>query len=180
MKKKVTLVFVVLILVAAVSVSAISAKEKSQPINWDLTGSIMSIGGGASLFDVNLQGAPGAANARGVGFTGTPVEKDQLPDDNVCVDIPDSPDGVHFLEAQMTVNFKDGSMLFGNVADDAYVCFVPSFAYVPYDFAGGVGRFEGATGYVLFEIDAYRFNETGTQSLVTAETGTGTGEIILP
>ena len=178
MTKKILLILVVLVLIAVVGVSAISAQEKTQPIKWNLTGSIISLGEAGSLFDVNLKGAPGDANARGIGFAGLPVEYEQLPADNQCTDIP-GPDGVLFLEAQMTVRFSDGSMLFGNAADGGYVCFMPSFAYVPYDFAGGVGRFEGATGYVVFEIDAYRFNEGGS-ALVTGETGTGTGEIVLP
>jgi hypothetical protein len=180
MKKKALLISVILILVAAISVSVISAKEKTQPINWDLTGSIMNLGDAGSQFDVNLKGAPGDANARGLGFAGLPAEKGDLPDDNVCVDLPNSPDGVPFVEAQMIVHFNDGSMLFGNAAEGGYVCFVPSFAYVPYNFAGGTGRFEGATGYVLFEINAHNFNEEGKGMLVTGETGTGTGEIILP
>jgi hypothetical protein len=183
MKKKVLLISVILILVATISVSVISAKEKTQPINWDLTGSIMNLGDAGSQFDVNLKGAPGVANARGLGFSGPPVEKSDLPEGNVCVDIS-GPDGVLFLEAQMIVQFDDGSLLFGNAAEGGYVCFVPMKdypqAHVPYEFAGGTGRFEGATGYVLFEIFAYNFNEEGTQSLVTGETGTGTGEIILP
>jgi hypothetical protein len=179
MKKKVSLILFVLVLVAAVSVSVISAQENTQPINWKLTGSIISLGEAGSLFDVNLNGAPGDADARGLGFSGPPVEYDQLPEGNQCTDIP-GPDGVLFLEGQMTVRFNDGSLLFGNAASDSHVCFVPAKAYVSYDVAGGTGRFEGASGSVHFVIDAYRFNEAGHPPLVTGETGTGTGEIVLP
>ena len=184
MKKRVLLISIILILIMAVGVSAISAQEKTQPINWKLTGAIMSLSDSegvslGSIFDVYLKGAPGAAQARGLGFSGPPVDKEKLPEGNTCTNIP-GPDGVLFLEAQMTVHFEDGSMLFANAAQGGYVCFVPSFAYVPYDFAGGTGRFEGATGSVLFEIDAFRFNGDGKRALVTGETGTGTGEIELP
>ena len=180
MKKKVLLIGVlVVVLVAAVSVSAISAQESTQPVSWQLSGEIINLGEAGSLFDVNLKGAPGDANARGLGFAGPPLEKSDLPDGNQCTDIP-GPDGILFLYGQIAVRFNDGSLLFGNSVEGSHICFVPPKAYVSYDFAGGAGRFEGATGTVLFEIDAYRFNEQGDPALVTGETGIGTGEVILP
>jgi hypothetical protein len=179
MKKKVLLILLVLVLLAAVSVSSISAQENTQHVNWQLSGEIINLGEAGSLFDVNLKGAPGDAHARGLGFVGPPLEKAQLPEGNQCTDIP-GPDGILFLNGQIAVRFNDGSLLFGNSVEGSHICFVPSKAYVSYDFAGGAGRFEGATGIVHFEIDAYRFNQEGAPALVTGETGTGTGEVILP
>lgn len=74
--------------------------------------------------------------------------------------------------------FNDGSMLFANAAEGGYVCFAPSFAYAPYHIAGGTGRYEGATGQINFDITAHSFGPPG--SPVTPETGTASGEIVLP
>lgn len=123
----------------------------------------------------------GSANARGVGWAGLPLPYTELPPDNVCNDITAfSPcSGVIFEEFQMTVNFRDGSLLFANLLD-GYLCFSPSLAVGTYSIAGGTGRFEAATGWLSVEIITHRFNEEGHPSLVTAETGTLVGEIILP
>lgn len=180
MNKKVLFIGVlVAALVAAVSVSAISAQENTQRVSWHLSGEIINLGEAGSLFDVNLKGAPGDANARGLGFAGPPLEKADLPDGNQCADIP-GPDGLLFVDGQIVARFNDGSLLFGNSVEGSHICFVPSKAYVSYEFAGGAGRFERATGIVHFEINAYRFNREGAPAWVTGETGTGTGEVILP
>ena len=159
------------------------AGQNTQPVNMIGSGSIMDVdqGGDLKLFDLNLKGAPGAANARGVGWVGPPLPYAELPLDNLCNDLSGySPySGAPFEEFQMTINFNDGSMLFANLAD-GYICFSPSIAVGTYSIAGGTGRFEDASGYIYVEINAYRFAEEGHPSLVTAETGVLTGEIILP
>jgi len=172
-----------LILIATVGVTSVSAEQDTQPVNLTGSGSIMDVdqGGDLKLFDLNLKGAPGAANARGVGWVGPPLPYSGLPLDNVCNDISAfSPySGAIFEEFQMTINFKDNSLLFANLAD-GYICFSPSIAVGTYNIAGGTGRFEDASGWLYVEINAYRFAEEGHPSLVTAETGTLTGEIIFP
>ena len=177
--KKVIVVLLVLILTGAVGVVAISAQGSTQDIDMTLTGTLISIGDGKSLFDVNLRGAPGQANAQGLTISGAPVEKGDLPEGNVCVDLPNSPDGFAIGDgAQLNMIFNDGSMVFANGVNGGYVCFVPSVAYAPYIFAGGTGRYEGATGYVNFDISAHPFGPPG--SPVIPETGTASGEIVLP
>jgi hypothetical protein len=183
MNKKIVYWVITLLLVCTVSATSVSAEQDIQPVNMTLSGSIMDVdqGGALKLFDINLKGAPGTANARGVGWTGPPLPYSELPIDNVCNDISAfSPySGLLFEEFQMTINFKDGSMLFANLAD-GYICFSPSIAVGTYIIAGGNGRFEAASGWLFVEINAHRFAEEGHPSLVTAETGTLTGEIILP
>jgi hypothetical protein len=77
----------------------------------------------------------------------------------------------------MIANFKDGSMLFANSVDGGYLCFVPAIAVGFYEIVGGMGRYEDAVGMVDVYIELHRF---GDPSMITAETGTITGEIILP
>lgn len=158
------------------------------PVNMTLSGSILDVGiimdgldeKDLKLFELNMKGSPGKATARGVGWAGSPVPYAALPSGNECFDIPSSPvDGVLFEEFQMTMNFSDGSLLFAN-AVGGYLCFAPSVAIGTYEFNGGTGRFEGATGSVDLYIETYRFAKEGHPNLVTAETGTLIGEIILP
>jgi hypothetical protein len=176
--KKAVFILLVLLLAGAVGVMAISAQESTQKIDMKLTGTLINIGEGKGLFDVNLRGSPGQAEARGLSFSSTPVGKNDLPDGNICVDIPDSPDGLLISsDAQLVMLFNDGSMLFGNGVDGGYVCFVPHFAHARYEFAGGTGRYEGATGHVQFDIDTHPFGPSGA---VIPETGTASGEIVLP
>jgi len=178
MTRKMIFLLVILVLLSAVGVTTISAQGKTQPINMTLSGSIMTIDEGVGLFDVNLQGSPGSANARGLSFS-YPVGYSDLPAGNPCIDLPSPLDAVIITtDAQITITFKDGSMLFGNATEGGYVCFAPGFAYAPYELVGGTGRFEDATGYIDFNIDAHRFGGPGAP--VTAETGAGIGEIVLP
>ena len=157
------------------------------PIKMKLNGSIMDSGlydykgelKELKRFDLDLKGAPGKATARGVGWGGLPIPYDQLPAGNECFDTLLPVDGVVFEEFQMTMDFKDGSMLFGN-AVEGYICFAPSIAIGTYSINGGAGRFEGATGWIDVYIETHRFNEEGHPSLVTAETGTLTGAIVMP
>ena len=73
MKNKVLFVFTALFLCAAWSMTTIYAGEKYagersiEPINMSLNGSILKVDDfGRTIFDINLKGAPGKANARGV------------------------------------------------------------------------------------------------------------------
>jgi len=154
---------------------AIAEKPSVEPIDMKLSGSLIHVDDGG-LFDINLKGTPGSANARGLAITGDPVMYDDLPEGNACIDLSPGPSGSYITQAQMTMTFNDGSMIWGDNGADGYVCF-SGFAYAPYVLMGGFKRFEGATGWVVFEIDTYRFP---TSFLVTPETGIGTGEIILP
>jgi len=169
------IILLVLVLVVALGVVAYAAQGRTVPIDMELTGTFIPINESAGIFDVNLQGSPGKAHARGLSV-GLPVEKGALPSGNKCVDIPDSPDGLLTTEAQLNMIFNDGSMLFGTMAEGSYLCFVPNTVYAPYEIVGGTGRFEGATGEVNFDITTHPIG-TGT---VVGESGTGTGEIILP
>jgi hypothetical protein len=149
------------------------------PINMKLTGLIRHVDDfGRSFFDVELKGNPGMATGRGVAVSGPPVMYGDLPAGNPCVDFSPGPSGLHLMEAQMVLIFRDSSMIWANSPPGGYVCF-SGFAYAPYDIMGGSGRFEGATGWVAFEIDTYGF-PPHLPRLVTPETGIGTGEIILP
>lgn len=153
------------------------------PINWTLNGMIMDIGVDADghelkRFDLTLKGSPGGATTSGVGWGPDPVPYDLLPPGNTCSDTPLPVDGVLFGEGwQMIVNFKDGSMLFGNSVEGGYLCFAPAIAVGAYEIVGGLGRYEGAAGMVDVYIELHRF---GDPSMITAETGVITGEIILP
>lgn len=154
---------------------AFADKPSVEPIDMKLSGSLIHVDDGG-LFDINLKGTPGSANARGLAITGDPVMYDDLPEGNACIDYSPGPSGSYITAAQMTMTFNDGSMIWGDNGADGYVCF-SGFAYAPYVLMGGFKRFEGATGWVVFEIDTHRFP---TSFLVTPETGIGTGEIILP
>ena len=154
---------------------ALAEKPGIESIDIKLSGSLIHLDAGG-LFDINLKGNPGAANGRGLAVTGDPVMYEALPVDNGCTDYSPDPSGMYITEAQMTMTFNDGSMIWGDAGPDGYVCF-SGFAYAPYVLMGGFKRFEGATGWVAFEIDTHRFP---TSFLVTPETGIAIGEIILP
>lgn len=176
MTKKLTVVLLVLFFIGAIGVIVSAGQEQSIPVNMKVTGTIISIGQGTGLFDVNVKGQPGTADVRGVSFSGPQVPYDQLPAGNECAP---GVDGLLIQPAgQFNMIFSDGSMLFGMAAEGGYVCFAPPKAYAPYDLVGGVGRFQGATGYVNFRLDTHPFGSPG--SPVIPETGIATGEIVLP
>lgn len=82
-----------------------------------LSGSLIHVDEGG-LFDINLKGKPGSANGRGLAVTGAPVMYIDLPVDNVCADYSPGPSGVLIPVAEMTLTFKDGSMIWGEAAPD--------------------------------------------------------------
>jgi hypothetical protein len=163
-----------LIIIAMLLIYPASAQGKDKVINIDMTlsGTVLHVSDVRTFYDVDLKGSPGAANARGAGdgyfsdLPGTP-----------CPDIGDV-DGLKLNPAQMNVVFKDGSMFYGTVIEEeSFVCFASPIARASYEIVGGTGRFEGATGYIVFDLLTHRI-ESG--SLVTPETGSVYGEIILP
>ena len=150
------------------------------PLNMKVTGLVRHVDDyGRTVFDVDLKGSPGKATGRGVAITGFPLMHGDLPAGNACLDLVDVESGMIITEAQMVLTFADGSMIWGNSPPEGYVCFVPGFAFAPYDIMGGSGRFEGATGWVAFELDTHGFAPP-LPRLVTPETGIATGEIVLP
>ena len=173
MVKKIAVVLLVLVLIGVLSVAAISGKEKTQKVDMELVGTVINIGDGSVIFEVDLKGSPGKAYARGVSVSGLPVEMG-----DECFDL-EGPDGMNTDSAQIAIIFEDGSMLFGNMDEDTpnYVCFA-SPSQAAYRIDGGTGRFEGAGGDVVFELITYAFG--GPEGAVIAETGHGTGEITLP
>lgn len=181
--KKIVVVLLVLGLVVVLSVAASAGQQRTIPIKTDLIGTVIAIGEGKNIFDVELKGRPRSATARGVSVTGLPVEIGELPKDNQCLDI-DGPDGFNIVDAQITIVYKNGSMLFGNDLPGGYVCFVSAanpavgYGYAPYKIVGGNGRYEGADGKLAFDLTTYAFDApTGA---VVAETGTGIGYFTLP
>jgi len=149
------------------------------PIDFKLTGSLRHVDDfGRTIFDVDLKGKPGKATGRGVGVSGPPVLYDELPDGNACVDFSPEESGIILMEAQVVMTFRDGSMIWGNASPGGYACF-SGFAYAPYEIMGGSERFEGASGWVAFELDTYGF-PPHLPLLVLPETGIGTGAIFLP
>jgi hypothetical protein len=147
-------------------------KEKVIDIDMTLSGTVLHVSDVRTFYDVNLKGSPGAANARGAG-DGYPSD---LPD-TPCPDIGPV-DGLRLDPAQINVVFNDGSMFYGTViADESFVCFAAPIAQASYEIIGGTGRFEGATGYVVIELETYPID---TVLLITPETGYVHGEIILP
>lgn len=173
MVKKVAVVLLVLVLVVVLGVVVTAGQEKTQTVDMELVGTVINIGEGSVIFEVDLKGSPGKAYARGVSVSGLPAEMG-----DECFDI-EGPDGMNTEYAQIAIIFEDGSMLFGNMdeAIPSYVCFAsPSQAVYRID--GGTGRFEGAGGNIVFELITYAFG--GPEGAVIAETGHGTGEIELP
>jgi hypothetical protein len=134
---------------------------------------------GRTIFDVDSKGKPGKATGRGVAISGPPVMFDALPDDNKCMDFTPAPSGMHLMEAQIVMTFRDGSMIWGNSPPDGYVCF-SGYAYAPYDIMGGTGRYEEATGWIDVELDTYAILPPPLPNLVIPETGIAKGEIVLP
>ena len=173
MVKKVAVVVLVLVLVAVVGVVVIAGQEKTQKVDMELVGTVINIGEGSVIFEVDLKGAPGKAYARGVSVSGLPAEMGDK-----CFDL-EGPDGMNTEYAQIAIIFEDGSMLFGNMAEGvpSYVCFA-SPSQAAYKIEGGTGRFEGAGGAIVFELITYAFG--GPEGAVIAETGHGTGEVTLP
>lgn len=158
---------------------AFAGEDKTQTIDMEFWGSLLALDDfGRGAMDVTAKGTPGKANGRGVGKTGLPVMYAELPGGNGCVDFSPGPSGVYIVEAQMVMTFDDGSMIWANSPPTGYVCF-SGFVFAPYDIMGGIGRFEGATGWIEAEIDSYGFGPS-LPRLVTPETGIMTGEIILP
>jgi len=151
------------------------------PIEMKLSGLVrfVDVVEGRTIFDVDLKGKPGVATGRGVSIA-EPVIYDDLPEDNACVylddTIPSGKSGAVITAAQIVISFRDGSMIWGNSQPDGYVCY-SGFAYAPYDIMGGSGRYEGATGWVAFELDTHGFPPP---LILTPETGIGTGEIVIP
>ncbi len=177
MIKKLVVIVLILIVAGTLGVVAISAQGGTQHIDMTLNGQIMTISDGVGLFDVNLKGSPGPATASGLSYSYA-VNYDGLPPGNRCVDLG-GPSGLIITDrGQINMIFNDGSMLFANSTGEGYVCFVPGFAYAPYALAGGTGRYEGATGYINFDIDTHPFGPPG--SPVTPETGSASGDIIFP
>jgi hypothetical protein len=152
--------------------ASVSAKEKVVQIDMTASGSVLHVSDVRSFYDVHLKGSPGAAHARGAG-------------ESYFADLPDTPcpdigvvDGLKMSAAQANIVFNDGSMFYGKVVEEeSYVCFGAPVAHVVYDIVGGTGRFDGATGYVVFDLEMQPI-EPG--SLLTPETGHAYGEIILP
>ena len=163
------LIFIIVLLVFPAS-----ALGKDNVIDIDMTvsGTVLHVSDVRTFYDVNLKGSPGAANARGAG-------------DGYPSDLPDTPcpnigpiDGLRLDPAQVNVVFNDGSMFYGaGIADESFVCFAAPIARASYDIVGGTGRFEGATGYIVFDLETRRVD---TVLLATPETGHAYGEIILP
>lgn len=158
-----------------VSLATFAQTYHSQPIDGTVYGSLIHVDG-TGLFDVNLKGAPGNGNGRGLAMTSPPKLYSELPEGNACADFSPGPSGVLITDAEMTMTFKDGSMIWGADAVGGYVCF-SGFAYAPYDLTGGYGRFEGATGSIVFELVTHGVSSS---RLITPETGIAYGEIILP
>lgn len=172
MVKKGAVVVLVLVLVAVMGVVVIAGQEKTQKVDMELVGTVIDIGEGSIIFEVDLKGKPGKAYARGVSVSGLPTEMG-----DECFDL-EGPDGMNTEYAQIAIIFEDGSMLFGNMDEEevpSYVCFA-SPSQAAYTIEGGTGRFEGAGGNIVFELITYAFGE----GLVIAETGHGTGQITLP
>ena len=166
--------FLMIIAMLLVFPASVSGKEKEKVIDIDMTlsGSVLHVSDVRSFYDVHGKGSPGTAHARGAGegyfadLTGTP-----------CPDLGDV-DGMRMSEAQANVVFKDGSMIYGMVIhDDSYVCFGAPIGRAAYEIVGGTGRFEGATGYIVFDLLMHRIK---SGSFVTPETGHAWGEIVLP
>jgi hypothetical protein len=162
--------------------TALADEPNIQPIDMTFTGSVLHVDTlGRSTFDGHGKGTPGKAHGRGVGVSGPPVAYGDLPEGNLCVNLDSSPmgaSGAYLVEAQAVFTFNDGSMVWGNSPPDGYVCF-SGYGFAPYDIMGGTGRFEGATGWIEVHLDMYGFPPTFPR-LVTPETGTIIGEIILP
>ena len=180
------LVFLLAVLLSLPTALAKGPKSKTIPIDGKISGSIIRLDEGG-LFDVNMKGKPGSANGRGLSITGAPVVYDDLPDDNACANFSidsngnptGAPSGMLILAAQMVMTFKDGSMIWAEAPADGpvgYVCF-SGFAFAPYKIMGGHKRFKDAGGWIVVELDTYRF---GDPKLITPETGIATGEIVLP
>jgi len=163
-----------LIIIAMLLVLPASALGKDKVIDIDMTvsGTVLHVDDVRTLYDVNLKGSPGSANARGAG-DGYPSNLPGTP----CPDIGPV-DGLRLEAAQINVVFKDGSMFYGTgIPAESFVCFAIPFARASYDIVGGTGRFEGATGYIVFDLETRSID---TVLLVTPETGHAYGEIILP
>ena len=164
----------ILLIIAMLLIFPASAlgKDKVIEINMTASGSVLHVSDVRTFYDVDLKGSPGAANARGAGeghFSDLP--------DTPCPDLGDV-DGLRMGPAQANVVFNDGSMFYGTVIEeDSYVCFAAPIGRASYEIVGGTGRFEGATGYIVFDL---RMHRIGPGSLVTPETGNVWGEIILP
>ena len=166
--------FLMIIAMLLVFPASVSGKEKEKIIDIDMTlsGSVLHVSETRSFYDVQGKGSLGSFRARGAG-EGVPAD---LPD-TPCPDIGPV-DGLRMPVAQANVVFKDGSMLYGKVIeDDSYVCFAIPIGRAAYEIVGGTGRFEGATGLIVFDLLMHRI-ESG--SFVTPETGHAWGEIVLP
>ena len=163
-----------LIIIAMLLIYPALALGKDKVINIDMTvsGTVLHVSDVRTFYDVHLKGSPGKAHARGAGegyFSDLP--------DTPCPDIG-AVDGLRMNPAQASVVFNDGSMIYGKVIEeDSYVCFAAPIGRASYEIVGGTGRFEGATGYIVFDLEMHPI-ESG--SLVTPETGYAYGEIILP
>jgi len=163
---------VLIIATLAIFPASVAGKEKVIDIDMTLSGTVLHVSDVRTFYDVNLKGSLGAANARGAG-------------DGYFSDLPDTPcpnlgdvDGLRLNPAQMNIVFKDGSLLYGTVIEaESFVCFAAPIGRASYEIIGGTGRFENATGIIVFDLVLHRI-EPG--SMVTPETGVVYGEIVVP
>ncbi len=163
-----------LIIIAVLLVIPASALGKGKVIDIEMTvsGTVLHVSDVRTFYDVNLKGTPGSANARGAG-DGYPSDLPGTP----CPDIGPF-DGLRLDPAQINVVFNDGSMFYGKIiVNDSYVCFAAPLARASYEIVGGTGRFEGAVGYIVIDLETYPIEAA---RLATPETGYAYGEIILP
>ena len=185
MWKKLLIVALVLAAVLATVGFVVYARpwQKSVPVNWEIAGSVFNgiqvvpnPGAAAASFgmlNLSAKGSPGAARIEAVGTSLPVIPQDQCPAEAVLE--------LKF-DGGFVATFPDQSMLFFAIdkSDDAQnaLCIIPpgpNVGVFDYLVTGGTGRFEGATGHVTVDVNAW-----GVSPALAAEAGTIVGTIELP
>ena len=189
MYKKISILLVLVLLLAALTAVVYANSGGGEQINWRIAGPIFNnieVTSGSTtqnftMLSLSAKGAPGTAQVQVVG-TGIPNPGGIT---ELCPDItPETGLQIKFTDGGFVALFPDQSMLFFVVDEsdgaknalcitfDPTVATTGTFDYV---ITGGAGKYKGASGNATITLTSW-----GITSVLSAEVGEVTGTIELP
>ena len=173
----VSLAVVVLVLAGGLPLTAVA--DKTVKMDLRFAGAFISGSLPSPLIHVQAKGKPGKAEIRGYGASGEGDTVEVGVDE--CLGSPGLFARITAAEDPLIFTFKDLSLLFADGSGEICVDLTSptSNSVFRFDitFAGGRGKYEGATGTAVITGEAQAVSADGT---FLAETGTIVGTIIVP